>query len=222
MKEFDLFGLGNALVDIFLEVPDEEFAAARVRAGHHAAGRSARTADPARPASATTSRGWSAAGPSPTRSSRARNSAATRPSSAASATTATACTTGRVRRSSTSTSATRPSSARPPAPASASSRPTPSGPMRTCLAVSSHLAARHVDADADRGRGVAVRRGLRVRQPAHRPARHPRGGQGREGARHEGRADLLRRVHPAGVRRRLPRGAGRPTCCSATRPRRAP
>ena len=49
--------------------------------------------------------------------------------------------------------------------------------MRTCLAVSSHLADRHVDERTHPRFGMAVRRGLRVRQPGDRPGGDPRGGR---------------------------------------------
>ena len=90
--------------------------------------------------------------------------------------------------------------------------------MRTCLAVSSHLAARHVDEAAHQELRLAVHRRLRVRQPRDRPDRHSGGGAARQEARHQDRHHLLGRVHPAGLRRR--RSAPRcstPICSSATR-----
>ena len=93
--------------------------------------------------------------------------------------------------------------------------------MRTCLAVSSHLAARHVPAEQDRRGRVAVRRGLRLRQPAHRPARDPRSVRAREGrtarrSRSPARMRSSRRCSATPSTRR----SSRATCCSATRPRR--
>ena len=58
--------------------------------------------------------------------------------------------------------------------------------MRTCLAVSSHLAAQHVDEARLKNVRVAVHRGLRLRQPADGPGGHPRGDPAREEARRQG------------------------------------
>ena len=61
-REFDLIGLGNSLVDILLELTDDGVRAARLREGDDAARRAARAAEAARRRSATTSRGWSRGG----------------------------------------------------------------------------------------------------------------------------------------------------------------
>ena len=180
-REFDVFGLGNALVDILLETDRRRVRAARLREGDDAARRAAPSSRRCSAGSATTSRGWSAAGRSPTRSSPARNSAAGARSSAASATTAMACTTQ------TEFDELGIDFGNPPLVGETTGTcvsiitPDAERTMRTCLAVSSHLAARHVDAERIAVGRVAVRRGLRLRQPGHRPGRHPRGHPAGEG-----------------------------------------
>ena len=101
---------------------------ARLRKGDDAARRTRRATEPARRVPRSRTATVSAAAAWPTRSSRVRNSAARLRSSAASATIATACTIRKSSRNSPSTSPTRRWSARPPAPASASSRRMPNAP----------------------------------------------------------------------------------------------
>ena len=172
MEEFHLCGLGNALVDILARTDRRGVRPARVRAGHHAAGRAAPSRRRCSTRSATTSRGWSAAGRWPTRSSPARSSAARRRSSAASATTATACTTP------TSSSELgidfgNPAARRRdrPAPASASSRPTPSGPCGRAWPCRATWRARHVDAERIAASEWLFVEGYVFANPQHRPGR---------------------------------------------------
>ena len=149
-KDFHVCGLGNAIVDLIVSVDDAESSTSSARTRDHAgetrrcAGTEGGCLERARWAGNPVS---SAAGRSPTRSSPCHSSAARGRSSAASATIVTGSSTRTSSRSSASTSATRPSSARRPGPASSSVTPDAEQTMRTCLAVSSHLAAKHVDAD---------------------------------------------------------------------------
>ena len=95
--------------------------------------------------------------------------------------------------------------------------------MRTCLAVSSHLAARHVDAErikASRSGCSSRATSSPTRTPGRGPSARPSGSPRRTA---RSRPDLFGRVRRRRLRRRRSRGAqARPICCSATRSRRVP
>ena len=80
--------------------------------------------------------------------------------------------------------------------------------MRTCLAVSSHLAARHVPADKIAASEWLFVEGYVFANPSTGQHAIREALKAAKAARHEGRADVFGRVRPAGVRRRVPRGAG--------------
>ena len=217
-REFHVCGLGNSLVDIFLELTDDEFAALGFESG------TMRLVEPAEQPALL------GAVPRPRPAARQRRVGRqlghrARPSSAA-----TAAFIGCVgddryglhyqrefEELGIDIRQARPSSARRPAPACASSRRTPSGrcgPAWRCPATwppgtSTPPASPPADwlfvegyvfANPDTGQD-AIREAVRRRQ----------------GQRRQGRADLLGGVHPAGLRGRVRRGPeGRPTCSSAT------
>ena len=73
--------------------------------------------------------------------------------------------------------------------------------MRTCLAVASHLSAKHVDEKRIKNSGLAVHRRLCVRQSRHGPDSHSGSRSPRPAAQNQNRDHLLRRVHPSSIRR---------------------
>ena len=201
-REFHLIGLGNSLVDILLELTDEEFAPLAFEKG------TMRLVEPPEQQkcsrrSATTSRGSSAAGAWPTRSSRARNSAARARSSAASATTATASTTPKSSPNSSIDFANAPLVGETTGTCVSIITPDAERTMRTCLAVSSHLAARHVPADEDRRqRSGCSSKGTCSPTRAPASTRSSEAVRAAKAQRHEDRAHLFGSVHSASVRRR--------------------
>ena len=201
MKEFQLCGLGNAIVDIFVEVSDAEFAALGFERG------TMRLVELAEQ-KALLERfhehepRWSAAARWPTRSSPSRSSAAQAAFIGCvgddryglfyaaefeelgidignpvivGETTGTCVVPHHARRR--AHHAHLPGGVQPPG-----------GPARR--------------RGAHQELGMAVHRGLRLRQSRHRPERHPRGHRSRQAARHQDRPHLLRGVHRQRLRRR--------------------
>ncbi len=222
MSEYQICGLGNAIVDIFLELNDSRIRRAGLSSAARCGSSNRLSSASCWPAFTVGNPGWLAAARSPIRSSPFRSSAAMRLSSAASATIATDCSTRPSSRNSASTSATRSIVGETTGTCVCIITPDAERTMRTCLAVSSHLADRHVDEERIKNSEWLFIEGYVFANP------HTGQGAVREAiklaktARRQDRPDLLGCVHRQRLRRCVPRRAqaDRPAVLQRQRSRR--